>query len=449
MDLTRTQSINLLPVEILAHVFVLVCAAYPCPWVTTPTSVEEDIPMSILILLSHVCSHWRRVAIATSGLWTHVDIDPSRVSKEQLPIRTRTYLARSSEQSVDIHIIYSALDDLPSPTAQRILTQFFTDIAPRTRGVTVKVSDWTTGQDFCVRVISNFLSTCISGALTQFAMKLASSPRDDRQALTEQIEPILEVFGPSITALRLEDFYPKWTSKLYCGLTELRMNGYGSIAESALLAILKLSPMLRALEVQIDVTDPSPIHVSVDPVILEDLEVLILECCQLALPPILMRIVQPGPKPLTLWIGYSAIRSILRHRSSSGGSEVIKRFFASSNITRLLVSHLDDYVRLANLLTLTPKVRVLALVVDLFARIIEDESALPPPLVLDALYLVCSRWSPNSWLVTETIVRRHRSRALTLWRIMKSGAYPDNLFTVCPQVTIVPLKGPNPIEAWV
>ncbi|KAH9920448.1 uncharacterized protein B0H18DRAFT_881075, partial [Fomitopsis serialis] len=95
--LARMASIYSLPVELLARIFVL-GAADPIQDVASPAApIPRDPPFEVLA--SHVCAHWRDVALRTPHLWTSIAL--TQVS--HVP-RARAYVARSAR--LPFHILF-------------------------------------------------------------------------------------------------------------------------------------------------------------------------------------------------------------------------------------------------------------------------------------------------------------------------------------------------------
>ncbi|KAG8723396.1 hypothetical protein FRC11_002453 [Ceratobasidium sp. 423] len=303
------------------------------------------------------------------------------------------------------------------------------------------------------RVISAFLENCIAGKLTQFSIKLATNSLTFRgsETLMEQPETTVEALWLPVTALRLRGFFPNWTSKVYQGLTELRLGGDRmAIFKSALVAILKSSPKLRVLQLGIGISDTTLAPVT--PALLEDLEVLIPDAIDTGYQLSPMGLIQPGPKPLTL-----LIRNLSRHKVHiwfHGGDET-KNFLARANVTRLILTGFVDYADLAGLLAIAPTIRALALERLSRTWVVKNESALPSPSTLDMLYVMRSInpssavFSTPTWPLIEQVIRRHCVPKLTIWCYPSDGVdVPDNLCTVCPQVTVIPDEDPDPIQEW-
>ncbi|KAG8729175.1 hypothetical protein FRC11_009353 [Ceratobasidium sp. 423] len=275
-------------------------------------------------------------------------------------------------------------------------------------------------------------------------------PMHEPDMAIEQPEDTVEVLWLPVTILRLRDFYPKWTSKLYHGLTELRLTGQnGSIPGSTLATILGSSPKLRVLQISIKITHTTPSDFPIIPVNLVDLEIFVPYAATEPEYAILLRLVQPGPKPLSL--------SIVTPWSYQGNPilpwrEEAKNFFARSNVTRLVAKGFRKYAQIADLLTIAPTVRVLALE-EIRCTKLEDERVLPPPTPLDALYVTRStRYGQFAWPCVERVVQRHRVRKLTLWWYefccSTLQTVPENLYSVCSSVTLLSDNDPDPVQEW-
>ena len=68
-------SISRLPEEILALVFRQVLVQYEAEsLVRTIDAMDKKLAPRPLLAITHVCSRWRRVAIASPFLWTHINM---------------------------------------------------------------------------------------------------------------------------------------------------------------------------------------------------------------------------------------------------------------------------------------------------------------------------------------------------------------------------------------
>ncbi|KAF9810052.1 hypothetical protein IEO21_07134 [Rhodonia placenta] len=107
-----------LPVELLAHIFYLGLVylpdaseegrSGPCPQYNAHT--VKALPSEIVV--SHVCSRWRNIALNTPKLWTQINL-----SRLIIYNKVGSYLERSQNSPVDISLRLSlfGLNDLRSP----------------------------------------------------------------------------------------------------------------------------------------------------------------------------------------------------------------------------------------------------------------------------------------------------------------------------------------------
>ncbi|CAE7215520.1 unnamed protein product [Rhizoctonia solani] len=88
----QTEScINRLPTELLSKIFEFV-------------SEEQN---GAIVQLSHVCSHWRQVALFSSRAWSKVMADMSPPANDPKVERALAYLARSGACPIDVQVIAS------------------------------------------------------------------------------------------------------------------------------------------------------------------------------------------------------------------------------------------------------------------------------------------------------------------------------------------------------
>ncbi|EMD30539.1 hypothetical protein CERSUDRAFT_101255 [Gelatoporia subvermispora B] len=130
----QTASVFSLPVELLSRIFQLGVLDAPAPDQAPPGPTFE-------VLASHVCAHWRAVAVHTSCLWTTIHF--SAVPHLE---RARAYLARSTKQPIDIFVDSCAeADHLAGTTLFRDeFDRAFELVLPqiaRWRSLTLKVRD--------------------------------------------------------------------------------------------------------------------------------------------------------------------------------------------------------------------------------------------------------------------------------------------------------------------
>ncbi|KAI0784784.1 hypothetical protein C8Q75DRAFT_777595 [Abortiporus biennis] len=149
-------AIHTLPVELLTRVFVLGCEDEPDP---------DDRPLGkhpFEVLVSHVCQHWRDLAIRTAVMWTliHIRTVPHMD-------RARAYLTRSMKAMIDIFIdTCSAEEHQPGYTLFREeFHQVFGIVVPeinRWKSISLKVRDLV-----CKRGAREVFSSCGSAVNLQ------------------------------------------------------------------------------------------------------------------------------------------------------------------------------------------------------------------------------------------------------------------------------------------
>lgn len=158
----RPTGIYSLPVELLTRIFVL-GAGYDYPYDGSPFLLKPDqdyyaIPSSnFQLLVSHVCQHWRQIALRTSCLWNILHFrEPAHFA------RAEEYLARCSASGQLLDILVDTVaqqDHIPGVTLCRGEIQVIFDIiiphVKRWRAFHLKVRD-----NECKGAARQHLSTC-------------------------------------------------------------------------------------------------------------------------------------------------------------------------------------------------------------------------------------------------------------------------------------------------
>ncbi|PPQ92823.1 hypothetical protein CVT25_004311 [Psilocybe cyanescens] len=161
----RLTGIHSLPVELISSIF-LFGAGFDNPYVDSPFLLKPDqeyepVPSSdFQVIVSHVCHHWRQVALNTQSLWTTLHFGhPSHLS------RAEVYLARCSTSTtflLDI-LVNTVASETHDRDPQRTLYDaellaIFQIIVPhvkRWRAFHLKISD-----NLCKSTARRFLSSC-------------------------------------------------------------------------------------------------------------------------------------------------------------------------------------------------------------------------------------------------------------------------------------------------
>ncbi|CAE6352182.1 unnamed protein product [Rhizoctonia solani] len=437
-----TPPINMLPPDILVEVFAQVCNTRPCP-----AGIEHHLRatsdrtfLKDPVTLTHVCSYWRRIAVNLAPLWAHIDLFPDQFRDPLLAARLYAYSTRSSQALLDIHImqkthfLQAPFGSLP---ADHDIIHFLATAAPRMKRLTLTAACGPSRGKFCDLVLATCFANFTPGTLKEVSI----------DAVTIQ-KATPEAFWSPVTVLRLQNYHPGWSSKAYHGLTELRLNGTNPISYSRLASILELSPKLRILELDVSLRESYSSEVPSAPVRLEELEILVLKISETRLGP-LLRLIAPGQKPLSLSILDPYLGPSIPARLE------IEHFIARSNVTQLCVHEFDGYSQLAEVLSLMPTVRTLA-ISDFRCSNIEDGPD-SPNFTLDALYVLDSgEDTALFWYNIEQFVKRHKVQKLTLWKCRFEqcglnkfeGTLHNEHYGMCPTIEVVSEKEPNPVQAW-
>ncbi|KDN48827.1 hypothetical protein RSAG8_02814, partial [Rhizoctonia solani AG-8 WAC10335] len=116
--------INALPAEVLTRIFSMLrsCCfeSRKSPKLAVPIYPDT---------LAQVCSRWRRIAIGSCALWSHIDLSASdKDLSQRLLSRAKAFRSRSNELPLDIHIVGSGGDG-------ESLAKFCAPIAKRVRSL--------------------------------------------------------------------------------------------------------------------------------------------------------------------------------------------------------------------------------------------------------------------------------------------------------------------------
>lgn len=338
--------INILPPDILIHIFSLVKDAQPCYFKDSDTGVA--FPLKYPEVLSHVCSHWRQIAIHSRALWSHIDLVSSQghhLSKNIFD-RAEVFVARADRTPLDVHIIGQTSDNTPDTDIG--LTRFCESVATRTRSL--QLSAYHVFNNLHVSILQSIFANCTPGTLDQLVLSgnghrraynliEASTPLVPNSHVLDISHRRLEDCLLPIRVLRLTGVYFHWTSQAYHGLVELRLLPQRLkpfVTESQLTGILNGSPKLRVLHLGLEIIALLPRTVPRVPANLDDLEELNL--CQMGCEQYgcMLQLISPGAKPLQLSMYFPCARFPLLF-----GDETTK-FFARSNITDLSIQSSDN-----------------------------------------------------------------------------------------------------------
>ncbi|KAL5639847.1 hypothetical protein ACGC1H_006426 [Rhizoctonia solani] len=306
--------IHILPSEILSQIFCSVdycCiskqAVELCKSRNTSTTPETYL---------EVCSWWRRVAMESSYLWTHIDLIclcSFQAFDQQHNVRAlqraMAFATQAGRASLDIHIgagsAYENIKDI-----DRELVDFCASASSRIQSLDMACSS-------SPIAIQNLLGTLlhsglVPGTVTRFCISNGVTQRGTARGYSILVtrkadESRLEDFLRPITRLQLNCVFLPWTSRAYHGLVELKLiaglgQGVGLIIpEGQLASILRASPGLQLLHYGLEVERKKKPY-RLDPVRLDDLEVFRLEKLHADSQASVLQMIIPGNKPLQVAI---------------------------------------------------------------------------------------------------------------------------------------------------
>ncbi|KAH7924968.1 hypothetical protein BV22DRAFT_1195538 [Leucogyrophana mollusca] len=101
---------RLIPVDCLPDEILLICFERAIQlWKSSSGDGEDDAPASVVV--SHVSRRWRRLAISTPSLWTHVQVTPNKEDDVHL---FKRFLHRSANVPIHVHFRHCVDTDEPS-----------------------------------------------------------------------------------------------------------------------------------------------------------------------------------------------------------------------------------------------------------------------------------------------------------------------------------------------
>ncbi|KAJ1307671.1 hypothetical protein OPQ81_001764 [Rhizoctonia solani] len=359
--------INALPPEVLARIF---CMLHPCNFKNC-SSLDITVPM-YPDTLAQVCSRWRRIAIGSCALWSHIDLSLSsdKNLSQRLLSRAKVFSSRSDEWLLDIHIGGTGSDgNIDS------LAKFCTPIAMQVKSLEVFSGGSYVDPDHFKNLynplFNTFFTQCVPGTLNHLAIlgkfskynPIWSAGRDNyiegftARTRVEQTQLDELLLGIQVLDLGINCIPPN--SRVYQGLVELRLMGPEMrLDETHFLGILAASPQLRILYLDITIrnTSQSPAKVQ-----LNELEVLFLSWVEDKWS--VLRLLCLGTQPIKLI--FEARNRLSMSRSTA--MEFVK-LIEGSSVTELYVHQVKDTPGCGEvlfnpfqLLELTPYLRTLAL----------------------------------------------------------------------------------------
>ncbi|KAF8597743.1 hypothetical protein BDV93DRAFT_610189 [Ceratobasidium sp. AG-I] len=231
--------INLiLPPELLCRIFSLLSSTYKSP------EENHDYP----IILASVCNLWRRLAIDTRLLWSHIvfcrkDEDSSLVN----PLRKAgLYLdrARGAPLHLDFDNRWEMFDD-----EQADAISLFASHMTYLHSLNYFMGD----TDYVCVIIACWLEHGTPGTLTRLSVESLGSARNAQLCLPQDAStsyPRIDEFLAPIRSLSLSAVRMDWNGPAVSGLIELDLSyvrSTGSPTGAQLAGILTASPLLQSI----------------------------------------------------------------------------------------------------------------------------------------------------------------------------------------------------------
>ncbi|KAF8684045.1 hypothetical protein RHS04_01537 [Rhizoctonia solani] len=226
-------------------------------------------------VLSHVSSFWRRVAIDTPCLWTHIDIALGYPLNRGLFSRAKVYADRAGPLPLEIHIIDKKESRESQNHSYRDRNNEFEFLD--SASVPIKVLELDlymhtndSHGEIYYSILEYLFARCIPGALTHYIVKCVGpqatqfnpfiEPVDMPHSIDSMLLAIpsaqLKKLWLPISIIRLSALCPHWESIAYHGLVELHIDqGIPKISESQLVSILRSSPKLQVFHLKNNLRD--------------------------------------------------------------------------------------------------------------------------------------------------------------------------------------------------
>ncbi|CUA74044.1 hypothetical protein RSOLAG22IIIB_10917 [Rhizoctonia solani] len=371
-SIPKIAPVSTLPADIWGRIFRLVLPGQTC-------LVQRGYDGSISHIqypiypdaLAHVCSFWRRVAIASPSLWTHIDIALDHSLNPGLFARAKVYAIRAGQLPLEIHISdpgskreqerefaiqegklklgepgYGAShvwDDLHD---FRILASDSVNI--KTLEIDLRVYE--RYRETYYTMLEYFFARCKPGVLTKYVTRsnnsyLVPSPfiepaetphSSDGALLAVPILQLNEVWL-GVSAVRISGLCPYWTATMYHGLVELYIDtGIPEISGSDLFNILRSSPKLQVFRLKKQLNHDDNENINTNPIHMPDLRQLslMIRDDDFSTSKILQWIT-PGTKPLCLSLADTP-------------REAVAEFCSRANVTRFYVWCPGDLIPILN-----------------------------------------------------------------------------------------------------
>lgn len=352
---------NKLPLEIITRIFHTAtgrsCACDRISDTLYPVSPHDYGPKTLLTL-THVCSHWRDIAIYTPPLWSHVTFSLHRADDFNEGLGCpQTWLTRARNTTLYIHLDGEPRShtgrQIPGSVTRRLLP-YIKRIVGLSFGVgwTYPMTRW---------LLSQLLAGGEADLLQDFVHLGGSTPWGNQPLLLappHNLSEPLESPLPSLRIVNTSDMCFSWESSIYRNLVTLRLIGLSEICTPTikqLLGALSACPELRVLDLRYICFEEQDLP-QLAPVTLGTLELLDITYMWPDSIPMILPFISSGENELS-------IRMECQSGVDRQQIQAIVSFLERSRVTKLfmLQSH-PPY--LSEILTALPDLRVLILDFD-------------------------------------------------------------------------------------
>ncbi|KAG8787555.1 hypothetical protein FRC12_015440 [Ceratobasidium sp. 428] len=260
--------INELPAEILVNVFTLLSPCY---------TFRKGLN---LYNFTRVCTHWRRIALNTLHLWTHVDVGPS------VPAGlTKALLDRAKGTPIHIHL--KEIEPRSTHPRYPVAHQILPTLAPHIHWAhTLEIQSYLDSPANFTALLSLWLqkgSSSLAKSLMvyrslAFARGLLSfntSSMDELGGWSENTQAMMR----SLSCLHLQNVHFDWDSSAYYGLVDLQLScssGPAYVSISQLANVLSANPALTTLKLRSLTITSSDNEPPPAPIVLNHLQLLCL-----------------------------------------------------------------------------------------------------------------------------------------------------------------------------
>ncbi|CAE6398214.1 unnamed protein product [Rhizoctonia solani] len=458
--------IHTLPFEIMSRVLCSINYCYMSKGTTDfcGSRNASTTPETYL----QVCSWWRRVAMKSPQLWTHIDLTSSERCRVRVLERARLFAAQAGWSQLGIHI--SAGSDIHHlETIGHELVDFCAALSTRIQSLELTCS---TAIGAIKYLFESLLPVAvIPGTVTRLCISTGAIPPDllffapANQRRSTEISPSrgvklptitqnqLEAFLRPINRLRLDCIYPYWTSEAYSGLVELRLTGrqrsnHGAIISDHQLAnVLQASPSLQFFHYGLEIRREKTLYTP-DSVKLDKLEVLRLEKLHPDSQASVLLMITPGVKDLQV-----AIKLRDNLTSEASHHNALSHFLSRSPGVRLYLEGVGLNFEPFELLRKSTSLDVLVLQDFILGAQYINQPDARNYSQIRALYAIRCRFT---WGGFQNLIEFHSVQKLVSYRSMvisdeicdSDTYYEEEMKYICPLVEFPDDDGHSLTDDW-